>query len=154
MQTFRRRIGRIRSKSFLSIALASACSMLGCTMHPAPLPADARTNPAPFLIVTLNSVPGGLRTAPGSSAPRYDGAGPYDVSAETRNAVHALERDYGLREVSAWPIPALHVHCVVFRVPPTQTPSSAIARLLRDARVQSVQILNQFESQGETANIR
>jgi hypothetical protein len=40
----------------------------------------------------------------------------------------------------------------VFRVPPTQTPSGAIARLLRDARVQSVQILNQFESQGETAN--
>lgn len=113
-------------------------------MHPAPLPEDSRTNTAPFLIVTLYPVPGGLRTSPGSSAPRYDGAGPYDVSAETRNTVHALERAYGLREVSGWPIPALHVHCVVFRVPPTQTPASEIARLSRDTRVESVQVLNQF----------
>jgi hypothetical protein len=104
--------------------------------------------------VTIRSEPARLHTEPGSSAPRYDGSGQYDASAEAMSTVHALERAYGLSEVSAWPISALHVHCVVFRISPAQAASIAIAQLSRDARVQSVEVLNQFEARSKSASAR
>ena len=104
--------------------------------------------------MTIRSEPAHLHMEPGSSAPRYDGSSQYDASAEASSTVHALERAYGLSEVSAWPISALHVHCVVFRVPPTQAASITIAQLSRDSRVQSVEVLNQFEARSTSASAR
>ncbi len=41
----------------------------------------------------------------------------YGVSASARAMTRSLERDYRLREVSAWPIESLRVNCIVARVP-------------------------------------
>jgi subtilisin family serine protease len=77
----------------------------------------------------------------------YDSAGLYGVTSAARAAVRSISKDYGLHEVSAWPIAALHVHCVVFRVPAESAPSQMIAALTQDPRVDSAQPLNQFATE-------
>ena len=75
--------------------------------------------------------------------------GVYRVSASTRAIAHSLERDYSLREVSAWPIDSLRVNCVVARLPDLTLRAALIARLARDSRVESVQPLNEFTTETE-----
>ena len=87
---------------------------------------------------------------PGSTPRGYGGAAVYQVSANARATVHSLERDYRLRQVSAWPIESLQVHCIVVRLPDVTAPSDLIARLAHDSRVESVQPLNQFTTESES----
>lgn len=137
----------------LTLALG-ACVSDGSAVR-VPLSPEMRTEPTSFVVVTVRNVPRVLATQAGSTPRGYDAAGMYGVTSAASATVHALERDYGLREVSAWPITTLRVHCIVFRVPPPATPASLMARLTHDSRVESVQTLNEFTTQaGVEAPIR
>jgi len=109
-----------------------------------------QSDPSKFVVVTVRNDPRPLATRAGATLRGYDNAGLYGVTSDARAAVRELTRDYGLREVSAWPIAALRVHCIVFRVPENTGPLQMIARLAQDPRVDSAQPLNQFatETQG------
>jgi hypothetical protein len=135
----------------LSAALAlalGACASGGSPLR-VPLSPEMRTEPSNFVVVTVRNVPRALATQAGSTPRGYDAAGMYGVTSAAADMVRGLERDYGLREVSAWPITTLRVHCIVFRVPPPSTPAAMMARLGRDSRVESVQLLNQFTTQAD-----
>jgi hypothetical protein len=106
-----------------------------------------RADPSKFVVVTVRNDPRPLATRAGATLRGYDSAGMYGVTSDARAAVRALTRDYGLREVSAWPITALRVHCIVFRVPEDSAPVQMIARLAHDPRVDSAQALNQFTTE-------
>jgi hypothetical protein len=131
-----------------SAALA-ACASARIGARAPPLSADMRTDPSKFVVVTVRNDPRPLATRAGATLRGYDSAGLYGVTSDARAAVRELTRDYGLREVSAWPIAALRVHCVVFRVPEDSVQLQMIARLAHDPRVDSAQPLNQFATEAQ-----
>ena len=82
-----------------------------------------------------------------ASTPRgYDAIGPYGPSVRARAALHSLEVDYRLREVSAWPIEPLHMHCAVLQIPDGAERATVLAALARDTRVRLAQPLQSFST--------
>lgn len=80
----------------------------------------------------------------GYAAPRYYGAGQRAAST-----LAALKKNYGLREVTGWPIKALDVYCVVFEPPPGMTQEALLKALAKDDRVQLAQPLHDFSVYAE-----
>jgi len=131
----------------LAVLLGGCASPRAALLRPPPLSPEMQSEPDRFVVVTVSNAPRPLARRPGSTPRGYDVASPYGVTAAAGAAVRGLEHDYGLREVSAWPITTLSVHCIVFRVPTATTPATMIDRLSKDARVESAQMLNQFATQ-------
>ncbi len=101
------------------------------------------------ILVTLEQEPSWRLPRAGTSARGYGGE--YRTSARTRRVAAALARDYGLREVTSWPIAALGVHCVVFEVGGESSTEEMLGRLERDERVESAQPMQVFSTQSEAA---
>jgi subtilisin family serine protease len=144
----------VRQLPLRLLATAVLGLMTGCALRPdalrAPeLPDQARTDPARFLVITVRNDPQPVVATPGSTPRGYGAASVYGVSATARAMTHAIEHDYRLREVSAWPIRSLRVHCIVVRLPDLAPRSSLIAQLQRDSRVESVQPLNEFTTEAD-----
>lgn len=132
------------------LGLLAGCALRQGALRPTELPAQARQDPGRFVVITVRNEPEPLIATPGSTPRGYGAAAMYGVSASARATVHSLERDYRLHEVSAWPIESLRVHCVVERVPDRTARASVIARLAHDARVESVEPLNEFTTESES----
>ncbi len=133
--------------------LATACSITG-PLQANPVPAQARVSSARYIVVTLRNEPGSQAEHPGSTLRGYDAAGHYGVTGRASLQARALERDYGLREVSAWPIATLHVHCVMFQLPGASVRATMISQLANDRRVESVQPLNEFTTESASEPLR
>ena len=130
-----------------ALGLMAGCALRQNALRPPELPAQARVDPGQFVVITVRNDMQPPAATPGSTPRGYGGGGVYGVSASTRAITHSLERDYSLREVSAWPIESLRVNCIVARVPDLAPRAALIARLQHDARVESVEPLNQFATQ-------
>ncbi|HEY6131127.1 MAG TPA: S8 family serine peptidase [Halioglobus sp.] len=72
----------------------------------------------------------------------------YQGTTWSRSKAAEIARDYPLKSVLAWPIRALDVHCVVYRVNDAHSVDTVIARLRRDTRVKAVQRMNTFRALG------
>lgn len=70
----------------------------------------------------------------------------YAISAEARRYAESVSKDYGLQQVAHWPIRSLSVYCFVYRIAKDEDREQVIAELRKDARVESVQPLNVFET--------
>lgn len=88
----------------------------------------------------------------GSTPRGYDALSAYGPSAHARQVLLALEKDYGLREITAWPIDPLHMHCAVLEVPPGADRASVLTVLARDERVRLAQPLQSFSTRTEVYN--
>src|SRR5260370_38393250 len=66
--------------------------------------------------------------------------------------MRALENDYGLREVSAWPIDPLHMHCAVLEVPDGTDRSTVLAAMLHGRRIRLAEPLQSFAARTEPHN--
>lgn len=66
--------------------------------------------------------------------------------------MRALERDYGLREVSAWPIAPLRMHCAVLEIPDDADRDALLSRLSADSRIRLAQPLQTFATRSEGYN--
>lgn len=73
----------------------------------------------------------------------------YPTEADTLRAAAAIADDYELAEIDRWPIRALEVLCIVFRVGPDRDRDDVLRRLRSDARIDSAQRLQEFETQLE-----
>jgi len=130
---------------FLSAGLLAtiATCVGGCASTPgapaglsiAPLPESARIGPEDYVLVTVHNTPTPLPSRAGSTLRGYDGAASYTVSSSARSLAHALAADYRMQEVTGWPIAALRVHCILYRVPPGDTRDGLLERLAADPRV-------------------
>jgi subtilisin family serine protease len=137
----------VRPLILAALGLLAGCALQRNALRPAELPAQARTDPGRFVVITVRNDPASAVATPGSTPRGYGAAAVYGVSANARAVTHSLERDYRLREVSAWPIESLRVNCVMVQVPDLTPRSSVIALLERDSRVESVEPLNEFSTQ-------
>ena len=133
--------------ALLALLLEACTAPAARLMRAPPLPREMQAQPSLFVVVTVHNAARPLATHPGATPRGYDAASRYGVTAAASAAVHALEQDYGLTQVSAWPITTLSVHCIVFRVPPPKTPASMVALLSKDPRVESAQPLNEFATE-------
>jgi subtilisin family serine protease len=140
----------------LARALLALC-LAGCAAQPtlpraATLPALARMQPAGYLVVTVRNA---LQSTPlqAASTPHgYGGLGRYGAGGQALAQSHELARDYGLLEVASWPIASLGVHCLVYGLPAGADGAGLMAQLGRDRRVESVQPLQSFATEGTSYN--
>ena len=141
----------LRPPVLAALGLVAGCALQQDALRPPELPALARTDPARFVVITVRNDPEPGLAVPGSTPRDYAASAVYGVSARARALTHSLERDYRLREVSAWPIESLRVNCIVVRIPGLTPRDDLIARLQRDSRVESVEPLNRFTTQADPA---
>src|SRR5258708_40184802 len=85
-----------------------------------------------FIIVAVDSTPTAYVAHAGSTPHGYDAVADYGPTSRARRAMRALENEYGLREVNAWPIEPLHIHCAVLRIPSAADRSTLLAAVAND----------------------
>jgi len=83
----------------------------------------------------------------GSSPRGYDGLAAYGPTPRAQRLLHGLEREYGMREITAWPIAPLHMHCAVLEIPAGADRAAVLAALTQDRRVRIAQPLQTFATQ-------
>lgn len=133
------------------LALLAACAARPVLAPSAMLPAAARAEPGDYVVVTIrNEVV--LAPTHAASTPRGYGGAPYIAGGSALAASKALAADYGLVEVSSWPIAILGVHCLVYGVSSGSDSAKIAAALKRDRRVESVQPLQSFDTQAGAYN--
>jgi hypothetical protein len=85
----------------------------------------------------------------GSTPRGYDAAALYVAGSVARRTVTDLAHDYRMQEVSGWPIAALRMHCIVFRLTTALDREQVLQRLTRDPRVKLAQPMNDFSTSGQ-----
>jgi hypothetical protein len=115
----------------LMVALASACGNVAVRMESRSLADEVSQSPERFIILAVDIDPAYERTTP------------------ARQVMRSLESEYGLREVGAWPIEPLHMHCVVLKIPADADRVSLLTKLSRDPRISLAQPLQTFATRSE-----
>jgi subtilisin family serine protease len=133
--------------------------LMACACSNAPVRIDSRaladqisTSPEHFIIAAVDNDPVVFVAHAGSTPRGYDGIATYGPSSAARKALRSLENDYGLREVSAWPIEPLNMHCAVLEVPPGMDRQALLAALAHDPRIKLAQPLQNFATRTEDYN--
>lgn len=128
------------------VALVAGCASSVGGLPVPPLPEPARESPQDYLLVTVANDSTPFPSRAGSTLRGYDGAASYSVSSSARSLAHALAADYDMQEVAGWPIAALRVHCILYRVPPGDTRDGLLERLGSDPRVELAEPLQSFST--------
>jgi hypothetical protein len=139
-------------KRWLKVAILAAQTVLlaACATHPsntepaALLPTDWNTER--LIVVTIHNEHSPLVPRAGSTTRSYAAPVRYAVSPAAQAQAEAIATAYRLREVAAWPIGVLGVHCVVYELPADVDRADFLERLRRDRRVESAQPLQSFST--------
>lgn len=138
--------------AILIVASASACSNT-----PVRIESHALANPPPqsserFIIAAVDNDSAEFLAHAGSTPRGYDTITVYGPSSSAIQMMHSLESDYGLREVSAWPIEPLHMHCAVLQLPDGSDRAAVLAKLSHDPRIKLAQPLQNFATRTDGYN--
>jgi subtilisin family serine protease len=136
----------------LLVLMACACSNAPVRIEPHALADQIAVSPEHFIIAAVDNDPAAVVAHAGSTPRGYDGITTYGPSTSAREMLRSLENDYGLREVSAWPIDPLHMHCAVLEVPPGMDRQTLLAALAHDRRIKLAQPLQSFATRTEDYN--
>jgi hypothetical protein len=101
---------------------------------------------ARFVVVTLRNEPAPSIPRAGSTVRGYEPPSSYSLAPATRASAKAVATAHGLREITAWPIGLLGIHCIVFELPAGVDRETELERLRRDRRVESAQPLQSFST--------
>jgi subtilisin family serine protease len=137
--------------ALLCLGLAS-CASQTTLPRESTLPSLALAQPAGFLVVTVRNEVQATALQAASTPRGYGGPMHYAASGTALAQSRALAREYGLLEVASWPIATLGVHCLVYGLPEAADSAPLMAALARDRRVDSVQPLQTFTTEGESYN--
>ncbi len=105
-----------------------------------------------YIVAAVDNEHAALAGHAGSSPRGYDGVRAYGPSSHALQLMKALEADYGLKEVSAWPIEPLHMHCAVLELPAGADRAAVIEALSRDPRVRLAEPLQLFATRTQIYN--
>ncbi|HYM36696.1 MAG TPA: S8 family serine peptidase [Steroidobacteraceae bacterium] len=142
----------IRLAPIAAVAAFGFLAACATTRGAATADSSLRNEPERLIVVAVENPPAMVSTRAGSTPRGYDSVGSYHASRAARATIAAIERDYSLQSIAAWPIDALHVHCVVFRIPPGGERSALLARLAQDTRVRIAQPLQVFATSSVAYN--
>jgi subtilisin family serine protease len=130
----------------VAIALASACGSTATRIDSRSLGDQVSQSPERFIIVAVANDPAAFVARAGGTPRNYDAVVDYGPTFQARQVMHAVEKEYGLTEVNAWPIGPLHLHCAVLEVPVGIDRDSLLARLAKDHRIKLRQPLQTFST--------
>jgi hypothetical protein len=143
-------------KGALAVAaiLVMAC---GCSSSPVRIESRALANqPAQsserLIIAAVASDSAAPLNHAGSTPRGYDAVSGYGPSPSARRQMRAVEQDYDLHEVTAWPILPLHMHCAVLELPEGADRDRVLAALSRDERIKLAQPVQSFATRTEAYN--
>lgn len=136
----------------LVLSLIGACSAAPLKIESRALPDQVSQSPDRFIIAGVDNDASAFLGRAGSTPRGYDIVAPYGPTPHARQTLRALEGEYGVREVSAWPIEPLNMHCAVWEVPAGTDPGKLLAILARDPRLKVAQPLQTFVTRTENYN--
>jgi hypothetical protein len=134
------------------IAMASACSSAPARIDSRPLGNQVSLSSDRYIIVAVANVRAAYVAHAGGTPRGYDAVADYGATAQAREILHAVEHQYGLREVNAWPIGPLLIHCAVLEIPAGADRAELLAALSKDRRVKLTQPLQTFATRTEDYN--
>ncbi len=132
--------------------LLAGCASVPTNDAAVMLPEDARAHPEHYVVITVRNTPVVVNSYAASTPRGYDGQGPYRAGAEALERARAIAAAHHLRQVAAWPIELLGVHCLVYEIPSNEKRDQVLAALRSDPVVESAQPLARFEVHGTTYN--
>ena len=139
--------------AFILLLLAGCATTSGRrTAGAEALALASRADASNFIVVAVSNDPGLPAMHPGSTARGYGEVEGYLVGDGARRAMHAVESDYHLRPVAAWPINLLHLQCAVFALPGGVTRAAILARLQSDGRVALAEPLQDYSVRSTQAD--
>jgi len=141
----------LASMLIVSLALCG-CASLHAGADTRPIPEVLRTSPERLIVVTVANDTTALASRAGATPRGYDGLQNYGASSSARELVASIARDYHLSEVTAWPIPVLKVHCVVFEIPEASTQAAVLDQLAHEPRVKLAEPLGTFSTMSQSQN--
>ena len=134
------------------IAMASACSGAPVRIDSRALGSRAALSADRYIIVAVENAAAAYVAHAGGTPRGYDAVADYGATAHARETLHAVERQYGLRELKAWPIEPLQLHCAVMEIPAGADRGQLLAALSQDRRVRLTQPLQTFATRSEDYN--
>lgn len=131
----------------LWLIFGCVCMLAGCaTPRNAQVEPAMESDPARFVVVTLRNDAAPSMPRAGSTVRGYEPPPSYSLAPATRASAQAVARTHGLREVTAWPIGLLGIHCIVYELPAGANREAVLERLRRDKRVESAQPYQSFST--------
>ena len=125
--------------------LGCAWLLAGCAMsRSSPAEPLNDSDPTRFVVVTLRNEAAPSIPRAGSTVRGYEPPSSYALAPATRASAKAVAAAHGLREVAAWPIGLLGIHCVVYELPAGADRNATLDRLRRDSRVETAQPYQSF----------
>jgi subtilisin family serine protease len=138
-----------RWAAILVVALLSGgCGTPGVRIESKALGGVPAESSDEFIIAAVDNDPSGFLTPAGGTPRGYDNIVPYGATSTARARIRALEKDYGLREVSEWPIEPLHMDCAVLKIPEGADRASLLAGMSADPRVKLAEPLQTYSTRG------
>jgi hypothetical protein len=135
-----------RCAAVLAVALLSGCGATGVRIESKALGGVPAQSSDGFIIAAVDNDPNSF-LAPAGGTPRgYDNIVPYGVTSTARARMRALEKDYGLQEVSEWPIEPLHMDCAVLKIPEGADRTALLAGMSVDPRVKLAEPLQTYST--------
>ena len=125
----------------LFLLMLAACSNAPVRIESQALADQVSKSPEHFIIAAVENNPSAFVARAGSTPRGYDTVTSYGPSQSARRTMTSLENDYGLREVSAWPIEPLHMHCAVLEIPGGTDRATLLEALSHDQRIKLAQPL-------------
>jgi hypothetical protein len=138
--------------AILIVALTCACSNTPVRIESRALANLPTQSSDRFIIAAVDNDPAALLARAGSTPRGYDFLIAYGSTSHARQVMRSLEHDYGLREVSTWPIEPLHMHCAVLQIRNGTDRETLLAKLSRDPRIKLAQSLQTFATRSEGYN--
>jgi hypothetical protein len=127
--------------------LVSACASTPLTVQSRPSVHGLNDAPERYIVSAVDNGSLTLGTHAGTTPRAYDRLTAYGATSQARRLMRDLENDYGLREITSWPIDPLHMHCAVLEMPESANRDSVLAALASDRRVRLAQPLQTFATQ-------
>ncbi|HMA00629.1 MAG TPA: S8 family serine peptidase [Steroidobacteraceae bacterium] len=136
-----------RPLAALLVAGLCGCSSTRVAVEARAEAAGLTVDPDRYIVAGVDNEAGEDAGHAGSSPRGYDGLAVYGPTPHAQRLLHGLEREYGMREITAWPIAPLHMHCAVLEIPAGADRAAVLAALSRDVRVRIAQPLQNFTTQ-------
>jgi|HubBroStandDraft_1064217.scaffolds.fasta_scaffold00041_41 hypothetical protein len=141
-----------RLAPLLLVLMVGACGNTPVRIESRALADQVSQSPDHFIIAAVDNLPTAVVAHAGSTPRGYDAIQNYGPTPAAREVLRALEKEYGLKEVSAWPIEPLHMHCAVLEVPEGADRPALLAALSQDRRIRLAQPLQSFATRTGTYN--
>ena len=134
------------------VLLACACSNSPVRIESRSLGSAVTESADRFIVAAVDNQSVTFAARAGSTPRGYDTVATYGPTQAARRDLKTLEQEYGLREVNAWPIEPLHIHCAVLEIPEGTDRNYLLLKLSHDSRIKLAQPLQTFATRSGQYN--